>query len=953
MSSQFAKKRTTLIVYGAHPIVLDLTTTLLSEDGAVIIADDYRKERTSLFQDFHKHQTFKYITLESIPRIDSVVSKIDYIFILLDQHIDCKTNFSSNEYIEIINTLQATLNYAQNTNTKVAITFPLNRYPSSPDNVKQYTIDDLLSAIKKKINELNEKNRFVRIVYTGEVLGPGMSTQGNTPLKKIIFDSTINQKITIDGEGLDSYYVIYSADYVYGLVKANFSKNTDNSILSNHEKISTMTFAYKVIEHNPSVKNIEFDEKTKLTFNESLDPEEKSETFSTRFEIDEIVQRTNTYAHTVAQKKKTTKAEPVITNETTTQLGETIREEYTFLGKILHFFKIKLEPQISKEKESVKTSWNYYIKDKKKLFSVILLSILTGIIFYFTIIPITVIAFETNKSYKALKNYQTVASNPTTEVKQYVDLLDNSNQSIQKAWKTLSWVEHVPIIDKFYNETDKLIVSLDLSSQALNNVEYIRVPLLEYLTQINIAEPLNGTITSTRVYTKELEEINKNLPYLKTATQYLFQTSEIIATIDPSYYPEPFSTKIAEIKEKVSSNRQYIDTIYTFTSELSDLVGIDGQRTYIILIHNPYELRPHGGWISGYGILKIRYGQIVSLSFENIYNLDGILKNNSLWFNLPNDFAKFTDYPTQTWTPSTINWEQDYSKLHIELEDMLKSIGVSTTVDGVVSVNLFSLQALLQKTGPIYISSTNQTVTSDNLMDIVNQYHNEFTPETDNKADILTQIAEQIYIEIAKGEKVSTIDILNLLKEEMDQKNIVISMKNTVLQAEIEKIHKTINKITDNGNLFIYPLEWNYGGNKSNAFLNRAISINIETSSSLTSGTISLDYLNQSVKDVYPEGIYYAYGRLYLPSTVNVTQVVGISEYWIEKNNNFTIVYFKLDVGLSQNKTVKIFFSSTNSFRKVSLIKPSGYTNTIFQIIVTNSGQKTEGNFEKDIEVQL
>lgn len=953
MSSQFAKKRTTLIVYGAHPIVLDLTTTLLSEDGAVIIADDYKKERTSLFQDFHKHQTFKYITLESIPRIDSVVSKIDYIFILLDQHIAGKTNFSSNEYIEIINTLQATLNYAQNTNTKVAITFPLNRYPSSPDSTKQYTIDDLLSTIKKKINELNDKNRFVRIVYAGEILGPGMSTQGNTPLKKIVFDSIINQKITIEGEGLDSYYVIYSADYVYGLVKANFSKNTENSILSNNEKISTMTFAYKVIEHNPSVKNIEFEEKTKLTFYEGLEPEENCESFSTRFGIDEIVQRTNTYAHTVTQKKKITKAEPVITNETTTQLGETIQEEYTLLGKILQFFKIKLGPKLNKNKESVKTSWNYYIKNKKKLYLVIFLSILISIFFYFTIIPIAVITIEANKSYKSLKNYQEVALNPTNEASQYVDSLNKSNNNIQKAWKTLSWGEHVPYISKIYNEADKIVVTLDLSSQALNNAEHIRLPLLNYLTQINIAEPLNGSITSTRVYTNELEEINNNLTYLKTSTQLIFQMSEILTTIDTSYFPEPLSIKLDEIKQKVASNKQYIDTVYTFISELSDVVGKDEQKTYVILIHNPYELRPHGGWISGYGILKFRYGQIVSLSFDNIYNLDGIIKNNSLWFNLPTDYAKFTDYPTQTWTPSTINWEQDYAKVHIELEKMLKNMGVSTTLDGIISINLFSLQALLQKTGPIYLSSINQTVSSDNLMDIVNQYHNQFTPETDNKADILTQIAEQVYIEISKGEKINTIDILDLFKEEMEYKNIIISMKNTVLQSEIDRLYQNINQINDSGNLFIYPLEWNNGGNKVNAFLNRAISVNVENTSSLTTGTISLDYLNQSTKDVYPEGTYLAFGRLYVPSTVNVTQVLGISDYWVEKNNNFTIVYFKLDVGLSENQTVKVFFSSNNSFRKVSLIKPSGYTNTIFQIIIANSNQKTEGNFDKDVELQF
>ena len=778
--------------------------------------------------------------------------------------------------------MQDTLNYAKNTNTKVAITFPINRYPNIYDNTKQYTIDDLLEAIKKKINELNEKNKFVRIVYTGEVLGPGMSTKSNTPLKKIIFDSTVNKKITIDGEGLDSYSIIYSSDYVYGLVKANFSKSTENSILANNERISTMSFAYKIIEHNPTVKNIEFEEKTKTEFNEIFEPEEQCEIFTPRFEIDEIVQRTNSYAHTIAQKKKIDKAEPVISKSTPNKIEETVQEEYTPLGKFLLFLKNKFGLKLIKEKESVKNSWNHYINNKKRLITTLIFSIIIAILFYFVLLPVVVIGWESNRAYHALKSYQTLALTPDNNAQKHVETIYNANKNIQRAWRILSWTEVLPLVGEYYAEIDKCILSMDLSSKAINDLEKIRVPLISYLNEINIAEPLNGTLTSTRTYTAELELINDNLPYLRTATQSLFQATEILETVDSTIFPQVISTKLDNVKSIISENSQYIETGYLLISELSDIVGKDEQKTYIILIHNPYELRPHGGWISGYGVLKFRHGQIISLSFENIYNLDGIIKNNSLWFNLPTDLAKFSDYPNQSWTPSTINWEQDYSKVHIELEKMFKSMGISQSIDGVISVNLFTLQEILKLTGPVYISSISQSVSSDNLMEIVNQYHTNFEPSTDNKADILTQIAEQVYIKIADNNEVSSVEIFDLLKNQLEQKNIVISMKNNVIQNEINRLYKNINLQTNSNEFFIYPLEWNNGGNKANAFVNRAITVNLD-SSTATTGVINIDYLNKSTKDVYPEGEYIAFVRIYFPANTNITQVLGTSEYWTEK----------------------------------------------------------------------
>lgn len=52
------------------------------------------------------------------------------------------------------------------------------------------------------------------------------------------------------------------------------------------------------------------------------------------------------------------------------------------------------------------------------------------------------------------------------------------------------------------------------------------------------------------------------------------------------------------------------------------LVGFEEPETYLFLLQNNHELRPTGGFIGTYGILKLQDGEIKEFETDNIYNLD-------------------------------------------------------------------------------------------------------------------------------------------------------------------------------------------------------------------------------------------------------------------------------------------------------------------------------------------
>lgn len=965
--TQLLGKRTTLVVYGAYPIVLDLVTTLLSEESAVIVADEYQKDKLDLFKDIKKPNSFKYITLDSIKKLESVINDIDYIFVLLDQHIDGTSTLSSKKYLEILTTLEATLEYAKSNKTKVAITFPINVYASSSSD-GQYTTADLLTAIQKKINETTESNKYVRIVYTGEVLGHGMQTDQRTPFRDILFESIESERITILGEGLDTYYIIYSSDYVYGLVRTNFSKDVGNILVSIPERISTLAFAYQVIEHNHRVKDITF--KKKRNENEEifeLTGVEYRDDYKPRFTMEEVVEKCVDYVHTLLNKQKIAKPTSVIKNieekidfssfKNKVKLSDVVEEELTPLGKITQRSQFLRVP-ITEFFKRTKVSWVLLVNNRLRFLIFMIVMLFVGVLLYFVIYPTTSLVWASYNYYQAIKQYGaniTSSENTSSAVRQ----IKSNNQTIQRSWDVLGWLDYVYFADKYYVEIDKVVSAIDDITLGVEYWNEGSEPIMDYIRKLDIPKNLssNGTYTSTsKEYTLELKAIQDNSSSITLAREQFFKAETLISSVDSSVFPSNVKVYIDEVKTKLSENSEYVVSAEIFLTELPDLAGINERKTYIILIENPYELRPQGGWISGYGILQIEHGQIKLLKFDNIYNLDGTVKNSDASVDFPNDMDMYMQVG-DSWLPSQVNWDPDFNVVHSNLEYILQEADVANSVDGVIAVNLFTLEALLDLTGPITIPEFADPVTSSNLFDRVVEYHTNFEPGSDNKADILTQITRAIYDKLA-SDTVSKTAILDTFSTQLDQKNILVSIKNA-------KVDEYLSQQDWNGNLsnydpafIIHEVEWNSGGNKANAYLVRQISADFTLSKSNLTGKVTVKLTNNCEEDKYPEGEYKATMRVIMPKGVSITKVTGVGDYNVKAASRYTIIYIPIDVALKSSDQIEISFTYPEpNFESIILVKQAGsyQTQYSYKLVDTINGTDVSkgGAFEDDVEIPL
>jgi len=121
-----------------------------------------------------------------------------------------------------------------------------------------------------------------------------------------------------------------------------------------------------------------------------------------------------------------------------------------------------------------------------------------------------------------------------------------------------------------------------------------------------------------------LEKISPQLEEISGKANYLY--SEIEA-ISPRRYPESFRglavrEKMVGLQEMVGQLAEAVSSAKPALAILPRLLGEPDEKYYFLLFQNDGEIRPTGGFMTAYAILKVHHGKITPLKSEDIYSLD-------------------------------------------------------------------------------------------------------------------------------------------------------------------------------------------------------------------------------------------------------------------------------------------------------------------------------------------
>jgi len=383
---------------------------------------------------------------------------------------------------------------------------------------------------------------------------------------------------------------------------------------------------------------------------------------------------------------------------------------------------------------------------------------------------------------------------------------------------------------------------------------------------------------------------------------------------------------------------------------LPDLLGVTERQRYLVLLQNESELRSTGGWLTSYGIVGIEGGQIRELFVDDIYNADGTLKVQGKSFTAPKSMQQALGITT--WPFSLINWYPDLTETEVSAEPYIEALGKGNDLDGVITLDISFIQKLLDKWGGIEVPGETEIVTSANLYSKIFQMHEDFTPGSTQKTTFLADLANQIITKLLSMNIKDMIGLGSVFEESLNEKHLQATFKNTDA-FNFFNDRSWSGTLDSRYNEAPIAIDWNWGGNKANLYLNKNynLAVNIQDADTIDF-TYTISTENSSKTTTYPEGNYVNYQRIYIPSGATVLSVKGMKDNKFDtfKESGFKIIGGWFNVPANSTNTLEISYrisrasntlnfpleiSGKNIFFNLDIFKQAGETSHAYKLDIT------------------
>ncbi len=338
----------------------------------------------------------------------------------------------------------------------------------------------------------------------------------------------------------------------------------------------------------------------------------------------------------------------------------------------------------------------------------------------------------------------------------------------------------------------------------------------------------------------------------------------------------------------------------TLREPLEWMLGIGQQRTFLVEPMDSSELRATGGFTGQFGELAINGAHIGSLKLSNI----GIYEEDHSDVGSPPDPTVYPKVRGQTpplpysvWWPIP-NFGMRDANLSADFPTSARLVMNRYTyefgrnVDGVIMFTPTLIEQVLDVTGPIAIPAYNQTITAQNLTDLLHYYQLDNTgiyqeEVVEHVND--TQVARKLFTQRVTTALINTVTHLPLDKmlsladqvfQSMKTKDLQVYVTNPAMESLIGTYGSTgaLDRSANQDELTI--VQSNLGANKASQYVMTTIqdTIQLDQQGGATHNLhLTLDY--QPTGDVYGLPTYRDYVRIYVPLTSQLITGNGFDQY--------------------------------------------------------------------------
>jgi len=445
-------------------------------------------------------------------------------------------------------------------------------------------------------------------------------------------------------------------------------------------------------------------------------------------------------------------------------------------------------------------------------------------------------------------------------------------------------------------ELNQAASKFSLAQNELNDLNLITKSLIkivpqtkqQYQTANNLISAGKNLSQSAAIISQNLEELN-----FETSLESLYLTDKLsqlkqgLLEIQPlikqanqdlqniylNEVPAEYQGKIKDLQLTLPLIEANLQSFIEYSDLMTQLLGHQEKKSYLLLFQNNNEIRPTGGFIGSMALMDIDRGNLERFKIPGggPYDLRSGLKVNLL-------SPKPLHLINPRWEFQDANWFADLPTSAEKLAWFYEKSG-GPTVDGIIFINASFFEEILKVIGPIELQDYNNTITADNFyQEIQHNVELNYNKLENKPKQIIADLAPIVIDRLLNADPQKLGEIMASLLTALNQKEIQLYFTDYNIQKIVlnnnwgGQLHQTLGD-------YLNIVSTNIAGEKTDAKIIQEADLDVEIQAD---GSV-INTLKITKKHLGKDGeIFYGvpnldYLRIYVPLNSELIEANGFT----------------------------------------------------------------------------
>lgn len=351
------------------------------------------------------------------------------------------------------------------------------------------------------------------------------------------------------------------------------------------------------------------------------------------------------------------------------------------------------------------------------------------------------------------------------------------------------------------------------------------------------------------------------------------------------------------------SNKKELKSVAHFANYL--MQQDNQEKTFLVIFQNNMELRPGGGYIGSFGILKTKNGHVVDLQTHDLSNFDGRVPNG-----IPTPYPMAETLRVTDWKMRDSNWSPNWAT-NAEKAEYFYHLGQGQeNFDGIIGINTGVLTSFLQATGPITLTDYPGTYDSENaILTLEYQVEKGYADQGIQKGErktVMNELGEAIMQKVSAFSISQKIGLAKIILADLNEKNIQLYFKDNELESYAENVGWSGNVNQNWKQDYLAMIDANLGAYKSDYYMKRSFDYTIDLSGAIPKANLKLTYIHTGKVKDWMTRDYLSYLRVYVPTGSWLESSTGMGD--VKFGEELGKKYFGAIVKVPLNETRTVEF---------------------------------------------